>query len=96
MVSTDGYTLNSVNSALASSKRIKYAGISFSPYEHRYHNTTEMRRTMVHEIGHALGLGHPNDDFYPTSADSVMRQGYSGETYYIPRTHDLNDLSNKY
>ncbi len=94
MTSTDNYELNSLANAKASSGLIKYAGILFTPNS-SYENTTHRRKTMVHEIGHALGLGHPNTDYYVTNAASVMRKG-TVETYYTPQTHDVNDLNSKY
>lgn len=95
ITSTDYYELNSLENAKASSGLIRYAGILFTPNSSAYDNTTHRRMTMVHEIGHALGLGHPNTDYYVTNAASVMRQG-TVETYYTPQTHDKNDLNNKY
>ena len=80
--------------AKLSSKLISYAGILFTPQSY-YSNDTHRRMTMVHEIGHALGLGHPNTDYYFTNAASVMRQS-TVETYYTPQTHDINDLNSKY
>ena len=56
---------------------------------------TERQKTMVHEIGHALGLGHPNGNYYPVSVNSVMNQGLIS-SYYLPQSHDINDLNNKY
>lgn len=94
MVSTDGYELNSLYNAKLSSKLIEYAGIKFTPYT-SYENNTHKKQTMVHEIGHALGLGHPNTNYYVTNAASVMRQS-SAESYYTPQTHDINDLNSKY
>lgn len=93
--STDGIALDSVAHAKSSSGKIKYASILFTPYTTGFQNTTHRRCTMVHEIGHALGLGHPNTTYNVTSAASVMRQG-TVETYYTPQTHDINDLNNKY
>lgn len=98
--STDGYQLTNAANAKSSSKRIRYAGILYTPYESDYADTTNKKRTMVHEIGHALGLGHPNvyagsgGSFF-SSDPSVMRSsGY--ETYFTPQTHDKTDLNNKY
>ena len=96
MTSTDGYELNSVENAMASSRKIDYAGILYTPYEDDYEGTTHMKKTMVHEIGHALGLGHPNTDYDYTDAASVMRQGYGDETHHTPQSHDKTDLNNKY
>ena len=85
--STDGLQLNSWQNAKASSGLISYAGILITPYLN-FHNSTHMKKTMVHEIGHALGLGH-------TTEVSVMIQGVV-KTYYTPQPHDVADLNNKY
>lgn len=94
MKSTDDVELNSADAARSSSKQIKYAHILFTPYNN-FENLTHRKFVMVHEIGHALGLGHPNTDYYPTTAASVMRQG-TVESYYTARPHDVNDLEAKY
>ncbi len=92
--STDDVVLLSPDAARASSKKIKYAHIMYTPYNNFY-NETHRKFVMVHEIGHALGLGHPNADYYPTTAASVMRQG-TVENYYTPKAHDISDLEAKY
>ena len=60
MTSTDGYELKTPADVLQSSRQIRYAGILYTPYTSEFQNETYMKKTMVHEIGHALGLGHPN------------------------------------
>lgn len=94
MTSTDDIQINSLSAAKNCSGLIRYAGILFTPNS-SYDNNTHRRNTMVHEIGHALGLGHPNTNYYVTNAASVMRQG-TVENYYTPQTHDINDLNSKY
>lgn len=92
--STDGLQLNSWQNAKASSGLINYAGILMTPYCN-FQNSTHVRKAMVHEIGHALGLGHPNTIYYVTDAASVMRQN-TVESYYKPQAHDKTDLNSKY
>ena len=92
--STDGYVINS-NNVQNCSKIVNYSNILLTPYTSDYDDSGHMKKVMVHEIGHVLGLGHPNTNYDVTNEASVMRQGtYDG--YYTPRSHDINDLNNKY
>ena len=60
-----------------------------------------IQKTMVHEIGHAMGLGHHDRASYdPISSTtySVMRQGFPdmNRTGIVPQAHERADLYNMY
>lgn len=68
-------------------------------------NTTtikkRIKKTMVHELGHAMGLGHPDRDSYNPISDSVysiMRQGFPDKkkTGLVPQPHERSDLNSMY
>lgn len=68
-------------------------------------NTTtiknRIKKTMVHEMGHAMGLGHPDrDEYNPISSStySIMRQGFPDavKSGLVPQAHERTDLNNMY
>lgn len=62
--STDGYTLNSLNNALASSRQIKYNRLLFTPYDN-FCSTTNGRRLLCLKSVTVLGLTIPIFNIIP-------------------------------
>ena len=90
-----GQFIDTLTKAQYSSGSIVYAQVILTPYNN-FNNNSHRQKTMIHELGHVLCLGHPDGDNSPigSSVKSVMRQGNLG--YKAPQQHDINDLSNKY
>lgn len=110
IIDTNNNTVNSVSTALSSTKKIKRANIFLNPDVTVFYVGTDdtairkqrIRKTITHEVGHAMGLGHPDNTFYSpigSSVYSIMRHGFP-DTYTnigtSPATHDKNDLYDKY
>lgn len=61
-----------------------------------------VQKTVAHEIGHAIGLGHPDTyNAISLTTPSVMKQGYystltSNPIPKAPAAHDKSDLYKKY
>lgn len=91
-----GDFIDTISAAQNSSGNIVYAQIFLSPYTNEFDDEIHMEKTMVHELGHVLCLGHPDADYYPLAQNvtSIMRRGSLG--YNTPQDHDCTDLSNMY
>lgn len=91
-----GMYIDTAAEAECSSRSIVYAQIFMNPYSFIFPNDTDKEKTMVHELGHVLCLGHPDYiyDVLPDNVTSIMRRGSLG--YKTPQSHDITDLSNKY
>ena len=102
---TNDNEIDSLATALNSTRNINYAAIFLNPdddfFKYRNSNelnTTLIKYTIVHEVGHALTLGHPNGEYNTMYVDSVMNTDVVAESlsYYLPQVHDNNDLIAKY
>lgn len=94
---TDGTAITSYSEAYYSTKSIRSAMIYFNPGNEWSEMSVDTKRLVIaHELGHALCLGHCDDELYnPTTENSIMKFSSYCNTY-IPRSHDVNDISAKY
>ena len=74
---------------------IKYALIYFNPEELFLGTNMHKKATIVHELGHVLGLGHTNEGPNSLNVSSIMNQNQSF-TYFLPQNHDIVDIEAKY
>lgn len=77
--------------------RIKYAAVIFNPNKDNggggANAEMNLRKTITHEIGHCINLGHPG-----SSSNSVMKQGWnlSWSNYDRPQAFDRSTISTMY
>jgi len=79
---------------------IIYAAIYLSPYagDDKYLNiyypadvNGHKLKTMVHELGHALGFGEVDSNY---GEDAIMKQRYL--PYSWPQPYDISEVNRKY
>ncbi|MFD2614592.1 hypothetical protein [Paenibacillus gansuensis] len=82
--------------AYNSTKKMNYANVWCNPNkDYAGPSETDQSKTLTHEMGHVLGLGHPEAyNPIPTSTTSVMRQGSLG--YSTPQSHEASDIRAMY
>ena len=67
-------------------------GINPTQSDYGANGTLDVGTVAIHELGHALGLDHPN----PLHSDSTMFQGYDGTLNTTWHADDLNGLAYLY
>ena len=108
---TSGSEISSYSTAIASTGLIKQCSIYLNPSlsvfkQGGYSDTStvvtnRIKKTIAHETGHVMLLGHPDRTTYnpiSSTVSSLMRQGFPNSTNIPigPATHEINDIKNKY
>jgi len=93
LISKDNLAITYYNGAFASSREFEkgvFDGSQIEIYEFDEH--TDLRLTLVHELGHALGFGHVN------SPNAVMyyKQGRQDATHIVLTEDDLRLVSQRF
>lgn len=78
-------------STLSSSQDVGKVTIRIDPNNNIGRGTSDIRRTITHEFGHALGLAHPKEN-----DRCVMQQSGSGYATYSINDHDKFNLMSKW
>ena len=94
----DAEIVNKRRSKWSDGSTTRTGNARWSPDERVWHLTTKRgirhaRSTMVHEIGHALGLTHPKNLYF--TYDTIMSYGRDRSKYYFFE-RDIDELTGMY